>query len=335
MSLKLGKDKKSSSEVLLPTERRLQNTIVYGSVGSGKTRSMLMSMALEQLEDTNSGATFICGRGEESWLLDRLAHKMGRDVIFLHPVSDKGTSDYLETEYRTGYEMQKNLIDYVDAIKTNKIVIVDFDLAKSRKKGKQGLIKLLYHLQRAIVQNTEDHPHYVYIDDAEFSLPYIEELITYGKNHTVGTTLFLSSYKLVEARSREMSNFLDANCVTTIVMNRLTYEDMQYFDRRFYGNIENIKFVRREKNEVVVETIHDDILQVSTVEISIPSSRLITELEDEVTREKEKRKVRRRARPRGVISEIKETENNVEHGFVLPKKERRVFLDEDDFFKNL
>lgn len=335
MSLKLGTNKTSGDDVYLSSERRLQNTVVYGAIGSGKTRSMMMSMVLEQLSDVNSGATIFCGRGDESWLIDRMANKMDREVIFLHPDSDRGTSDFLETEYRTGYEMQKELIDYVDAIQKKKIVIVDFDLAKTRNKGKQGLIKLLYHLQRAIVHNTEESPHYVFIDDAEFSLPYIEELITYGKNHNVGTTLFMSSHALIEARSRELSYFLDANCATTLVMNRLTYADVTYFDRRFYGNIDNKPFKRRANNDVVIETIINDVVEVFNLEIVIPSSRLITELEDEVKREKEQRKVRRRARPRGAISKVTATDNNVEKGFPVATTESRVFLDEDDFFKSL
>lgn len=335
MSLKLGTEKNTGDDILLPTDRRFQNTVVYGAIGSGKTRSMLLSMALEQLGDTSSGATFICGRGDESWLLDRMANKLGREVLFLNPVSDRGTSDYLETEYSSGYEMQKNLIDYVDAIRNNKIVIIDFDLAHTRKKGKKGLIKLLYHLQRAMVHNSEEHPHYVYIDDAEFSLPYISELITYGKNHAVGTTLFLSSFKLVESRSREISQFLDTNCATTIVLNRLNHEDMTYFNRRFYGEIDSKPFTRRNPNEVVVETVINNMLEVKTVEIPIPTSRLITEMEDEVIIEKEKRRARKRPRTRGLLSDVIEVDNDVITDFDEPQIKKRVFLDEEDFFKNL
>lgn len=335
MSLKLGTDKSSGNDVLLPTDRRFQNTLIFGAIGSGKTRSMLLSMAIEQLQDASSGATFICGRGDESWVLDRMAHRMGRDVLFLNPLSDRGTSDYLETEYSSGYEMQKHLIDYVDAIRNNKIVIVDFDLSNTRKKGKKGLIKILYHLQRAMVHNTEENPHYVYIDDAEFALPYISELITYGKNHSVGTTLFLSSFKLVESRSREVALFLDTYCATTIVLNRLNHEDMTYFNRRFYGKIDSKPFTRRNPNEVVVETVIDEMLEVKTVEIPIPTSRLITELEDDVVKEKERRRNRKRGRPRGVLSDIVETDNDVDQDFDESQLQNRVFLDEDDFFKNL
>lgn len=335
MALKLGTDILNKDEFLLPTEQRMQNTVVYGAIGSGKTRSMLLSMAVEQLGDTSSGATFICGRGNESWLLDRMANKMNRDVIFLHPLSDKGTADYIELEYTTGAETQKFLIDYIDAIKKKKIVIVDFHLSKTRKKGRIALVKLLYQLQRSITHNSDNSPHYVYIDDAEFTLPYIEELLKYGKESAVGTTLFLSSYKLVDSKSKELAYFLDANAATVITMNRLIHSDMVYFDNRFYGDMKNSRFRRRAKDEVVIETIIDDCVEVRNVLIKIPSMSLITELEDEVKKEKEERSVRRRPRKRGILQSIKQEDVSVESGFSRPAPTKRIFLDEDDFFNNL
>lgn len=335
MSLKLGSDILKKEDFILSTERRMQNTTIYGAIGSGKTRSMLLSMAVEQLSDMSSGATFICGRGNESWLLDRMANKMEREVIFLHPDSDKGTADYIELGYRTGAETQKFLIDYISAIQLKKIVIVDFDISKNRNTGRIALIKLLYQLQRSIIHNEEDTPHFVYIDDAEFALPYIEELLKYGKEHSIGTTLFLSSYKLIESKSRELAYFLDANIATTVVMNRLIHSDMVYFDNRFYGDMNNSHFKRRSRDEVVVETIIDDYMQVRNLNIKIPSVSLITELEDEVRKEKEERSVRRRPRRRGVLQEIKQEDVNVQEGFSKPITSKRVFLDEDDFFKSL
>lgn len=335
MSLQLGTDKHTQVEFEIPTDQRFQNTTVYGSIGSGKTRALLLAMAVQQFEDTNSGATFICGRGGASWLLDRMANKMGRDVIFLHPESDKGTADFLEMEYRTGFEMQKFLIDYIDAIQTKKIVIVDFQLSTHRKKGKQALIKFLYQIQRSIIHNSEEHPHYVYIDDAEFTLPYIEELLKYGKDHSVGTTLLLSSYRLIESKSKELALFLDANCASTIIMNRLVPADATYFNNRFYGDLKSKRTRGRPKDEVIIETVINDAVEVKNILIKIPSPTLIIELEDEVKREKKQRAIRRRPRKRGSLQRIEQTERNVEHGFPRPTETKRVFLDEDDFFKSL
>lgn len=335
MPFNLGKEKGSSNPVELTTERRLQNTVVYGSTGSGKSRSLLLSMAMQQMEDTSSGATFICTRGDMSWLLDRLANKMDREVIFLHPDSDKGTHDFLETEYRTGFEMQKNLIDYVHALEEKKIVIVDFDLATHRQKGERALIKLLYHLQRSIVTNTEDHPHFVYIDDAELTLPYIKDLLLYGKDNAVGTTLLLSSYSLLEAKSRALSYFINAYTNSTIVMNRLTHEDLTYFNRRFYGNLDHNPFKRRGEDEIVVETVRNGRVEVIGVNMVIPNSRLITELEEEVYITKVKRHKRKRPRQRGVISDVQQTNNDVEYNFNSPEKTAKVFLDEEAFLANL
>lgn len=335
MSLKLGTDKITDKDFKISADKRYQNSTVYGSIGSGKTRSMLLSMAVEQFSDINSGATFITSQGDESWLLDRMANKMGREVIFLHPDSDKGTDDFLETEYHTSYEMQKNLIDYIDAIQKKKIVIVDFDLSRNRKNGKNALIKLMYQLQRSLVYNNEEHPHHVYIDDAEFILPYIEELLKYGKDKSVGTTLFLSSYTLIEAKSRELAYFLDANTATTIVMSKLAYADYVYFDKRFYGDMNNKKFKSRKKDEVVVETIIDDVIEIRDVIIKVPSASLMTELEDEVKREKKSRIERRRPRKRGVLQEKVQSDMNVKDGFEEAISPKRIFLDEDDFFSSL
>lgn len=335
MTLNLGKEKGTDADYILPTERRLQNVAVYGSSGSGKTRSLMLSMAVEQFQDASSGATFICGRGEESWLLDRLATKMNREVIFLHPGADKGTKDFLETEYLTGLEMQKNLIDYQCAIEEKKIVIVDFDLATYRTRGKKALIKLMYHLQRSIIRNSEESPHFIYIDDAEMVLPHIEELLLYGKNNSIGTTLFLSSYSLIEARSRELAYFLNAATNTTVVMNLLAYEDFLYFDRRFYGELHSKPFRRRNKEEVVVESIRNGIVDVTGVTISIPSQRFMADIEEEVSREKLKREVRKRPRSRGILHETTQTSNDVDSGFDVPTSKSRVFLDEEDFFATL
>lgn len=335
MSFILGVEKNTQNNITLTTERRFQNTAVYGATGSGKTRHMLLSMALQQFEDMDSGATFICGRDGSSWLLGRLAERMNREVIFLHPSSDRGTYDFLETEYRTGFEMQKNLIDYEAAIEEKKIIIIDFDLASNRSKGKKGLIKLLYHLQRSIIRNTEEHPHFIYIDDAEPTLPYIEELIAYGKDNSVGTTLFLDSYNLIEAKSRELAYFLNAYISTTITMNRLSYEDFMYFERRFFGNIDHNSFMRRSKEEVVVETIVNDIVEVLKVNIRIPSQRFVTELEEEVLTEKTKRRARKKPRSRGLLSEEIQPTENVEKDFNPPTRTNKVFLDEEEFFQKL
>lgn len=335
MGFKLGEEIGTSKPIELTMERRFQNTVVYGSSGSGKTRAMLLTMALEQMEDTSSGATFICTRGDTSWLLDRLAHKMNREVIFLHPDSDKGTHDFLETEYRTGFEMQKNLIDYAQAMREKKIVIIDFDLAKNKKTGRRSLIKLLYHLQRSVVSNTEEHPHFVYIDDAEFALPYIHDLVSYGKDNAVGTTLLMSSYSLIEAQSRILAYFLNAHTNTTIVMNRLTYEDFAYFNRRFYGNMDNKQFRQRTKDEVIVETIRDGKLDVLSVKLKSPTERFISGIEEEVQIEKNKREKRKRARSKGVVHEIEQTHSDVETDFDEPPRTTKIFLDEDEFLANL
>lgn len=335
MSLELGTKKGTTDVYEIPTERRLQNTVIYGAIGSGKTRSMLLSMAVKQFEDTSSGATFICGRGEESWLLDRLAHKMNREVIFLHPAVDKGTKDYLETEYRTGLEIQKHLIDYAQAIEEKKIIIVDFDFANYRRYAQNGLTKLLYHIQRSITHNTEDSPHFIYIDDAENSLPYIRELISYGKNNAVGTTLLLSSYSLIEAQSRELAYFLNAKCSTTILMNHLSYEDFNYFERRLNKMDKLTDFRKRAGDDVVVEAIRNGVVSVDNVIITSPPQRLITEVEDEVDVEQDKLAIRRRPRVRNILHEVTQTSYNVETGFEKPIGESRVFLDEDDFLNNL
>ena len=332
MSIVLGTTYGTSKVYELSTDRRLQNTVVYGTAGSGKTRNMLLSMAIKQIEDSNSGATFICGRGGESWLIDRLANKLNREVIFLHPGVDKGTRDFIESDMVSGKEMQENLIDYAQAIEDKKIVIIDFDVANYRTDAKEALKKLLYHFQRSIVGNSEDNSHYVYIDDAENKLPYIQELLAYGSTYAIGTTLFLSSYSLVEARSRELAYFLNAHCRTTILMNQLTYEDYSYFERRLYGKRGSHNFMQRPEEEVVVEGLHNGVIDVRNIVLLKPSLRWINEIEDEVHIEQDRRNKRRRPRTRAIVHEVVQTSEPVDTGFDRPSGESRVFLDESVFF---
>lgn len=328
MSFLIGKE--GNKDIILPLDKRLQNTVVYGASGSGKSRYLYMHFAKEQLEDRTSGATFICGKGNQSWLLERLARKHNRDVVFLHPDSDKGTNEYLKTDFKTGLETQKHLIDYVDAMKNNKIVIVDFDLARTRKKGKDAMVKFLYHLQRAMVENSDEHPHFVYIDDAEPHLRYLQDLITYGINYSVGTFLFLSSYSLLEVKSRELAYFLNTYCMNTITMNRLSPEDFSYFSRRFYGEVIVKDFKRRERNELVAELIIDGKLEVITIQTKYMNKKLLSELEEEANTTKRKRGKRKHPRKRGVV-EKKQTEEDIKHGFSNPPRMGKVFVSEEEY----
>lgn len=336
--LKLGKDGRKNFS--LPYDVRLQNAVVYGAKGSGKSRFLLPYLANEQAEDAESGATFICNKGNTSWLLVKLFEKYNREVVYLNPRVDAGAKDLIDLNYQTGSELDKQVINFTDAIQNKKIVIIDLELPRTRNDGRKSLINLLYHLQRAMVENTADTPHFVYFDDADDFLPYIHDLLFYGTEFQFGTTLFLQSFNLLEIRSRELTSFLNANCATTIMMSLLSYEDGAYFERRFNGRIANVEGVRgRNMEQLLVESNLNGKGTVTQVAIKFFTERTLLEFEEEVERQQVKakqaqapKKMTRSSRRPSAAFESMDAKETVVTGFREVKKINKVFLNESDYF---
>lgn len=336
--LLLGKERER--EYTMPYDIRLQNMVVYGAKGSGKSRYLLPYFAKEQLEDRDAGATFICGKGDVSWLIYQLSKKYSRKVHFLTPSLDEGTDDLINLGIETGHEMEKNVLNYTKAIQAKDIVIIDLELSKTRHLGEKALIRLLYHLQRAMVENTAESPHFVYFDDAESYIPYIHDLLYYGKEYHFGTTLFLQSFSLLDSKSKELTQFLNANCSSTMAMGLLSYDDIGYFYRRFRGEMKDDSFRNRKATDVVLETIVNGKREVANLTMKFIPPRTMTEFEEEANLLKSKKE------KTGNIATYSEgnithfpkifdntgTTETVQSGFRPPARMRKVFLSEQDYF---
>lgn len=335
--LTLGKEREQ--EYTMPYDIRLQNMVVYGAKGSGKSRYLLPYFAKEQLEDRDSGATFICGKGDVSWLIYQLAKKYSRKVHFLTPSLDEGTNDLINLGLETGHEMEKNVLNYHEAVKEKDIVIIDLELSKTRHLGEKALTRLLYHLQRAMVENTAASPHFVYFDDSERYIPYIHDLLYYGKEYCFGTTLFLQSYSLLDSKSKELTSFLNANCASTLAMGLLAYDDINYFHRRFRGDMKDDKFRHRNLTDIVLETVVKGKREVVNLTMKFIPARTMTEFEEEANILKTKKKGGEMALySEGNITHFPTPAENtgtietVHSGFRPPARMRKVFLSEQDYF---
>ncbi|MFJ8528290.1 hypothetical protein [Bacillus sp. NPDC094106] len=257
---------------------RLGNTLVVGSKNTGKTTKLLPIMAQNDINNKECGATFIVGRKDISCMLYGMAKKAKRKVVFLKPSIDENAHKLL---YFKSYEhnRMKEIIDYEEAISKKMIVIIDMEYAQNGNDGIRATAMLLSQLQLSMQVNEDSKvsPHFIYIDDAQYYLPYIELLLTCGDDYGIGTTLFIQSKSQMIDETSDYTNILQPNINNFIFMNSLVYEDCIYYQKQqVYFTLK--EFVGRKYNQIICETkTEEGERSVTMDELSLISE---TEIED-------------------------------------------------------
>lgn len=287
-TLILGKIRDVNFEI--PYEVRMQNIAFFGSKGSGKTERILPMLANEQLDRRQEGALFVVENRKISWMLYALAKKYHRDVLFLSPSHHQGMKELIEIGVSSIHDIQNQLVDFSEAMKEGKIIIVDAEPYKYQKKAVDLVASLLMNLQTNLHYNTHETPFFVYIDDGDLYLPYTKDLLMYGEQFGVGSILFFQGRSYMYAQSPALNYFVESNIRTTVLTNALIYDDFKYFKDRFFGEAEDEStLLQRKQHQLLVETIDQKgNRQATFTDVRFLSSQLFREIEDEVERLREK-----------------------------------------------
>ena len=254
MNLNIGKKEKKGL-IFIPYENRFLNTIVFGKKASGKTNEVLFSFANQDLENKDVGATFIVNKGEIAYSLYTLAKYYKRKVTIIKPSININISNKFlwDREYNYDY-INNNIIDYKKAIKNKEIVIIDMETLKYKEDGIKATAKLLLQLQIDMQETdlTLRTPHFLYIDDANMYLPYIDSFLIFGNNFNIGTTLFFQSRNQFKTKDFNYSSLVDNNVMNTILLTPIDVEDVSYFLKQFFEQTEPA-FYNRGHLEIIYE----------------------------------------------------------------------------------
>lgn len=246
-------------------------------------------IANEQLALPGEGALFVVGDSQIGWMIYAMAQKYHRDVSFLSPTYHNGMKELMDIGVTDLKNIQTQLFDFEKAMNERKIVIIDAEPYRHRKKSIELVGSVLMSLQSLMHTNSHDTPFFVYLEEGDTYLPYIKDLMLYGNQFGLGTILFLQSRSLMHAKSPQLSYFVEANIRTNILANGLVYDDFVYFKQRLLGDGEDDNFIlQRKKEQLVVETLVKDMKTVKSVDVRFLAPQLYRELEEESERLKKK-----------------------------------------------
>lgn len=271
-------------------DMRMQNIAFYGSKGSGKSNHVLPMLANEQLDRRSEGALFIIEKSDISWMLYALAKKYHREVLFLTPSCNAEMKTLINSGVSDVSDVDK-LVNFVDILQQKKIVIIDAEPYRYQKKSVDLVATLLMKLQTNMHHNSHETPFFVYIEDGDLYLPYVKDLITYGGQFGIGSTLFFQGRALMNAQSPVLSYFVEANIRTTVLMNALIYDDFKYFKERFYGEAEDDAIMmQRKQNQLLVESVDaSGNRKISFTDVRFVAPQIIREVVEEAANLREKK----------------------------------------------
>ena len=245
-------------DLYIPESSRYLNSLVLGLKGTGKTSEVLPMFILQDLKNKKAGATIILTKKEMAYSVYALAKKYKRKVKLLKPSINNEISNKLlwQTAYSYDY-INEFIINYKEAIKKKEIVIIDMEILKYKSEGLRAVAMLLLQLQLDIQETdiTQKTPHYLYIDDAQYYLPFIEHLLSFSDNYNLGITLFMQSRSQFIKNGKDYTSIIDNNIRTTLLLNSLTVDDIKFYSERFYEHENLSNFYNRKLNSFIYETL--------------------------------------------------------------------------------
>ena len=262
----------SLDSIHLTEKSRQLNTLVLGVKGTGKSNNVLPSFAKQDFTANDAGCTFIVGTKDMAYTLYALAKLSGKkkkDIIMLKPSANMGVISLFDmNEY--DYDKVKELIDFKEAIRKKKVVIIDMEWEKYRNYAIKATAMLMIQLQMDMqdTKSTSKKPHNIYIDDAYLYLPFIELFLVASKSYNLSITLFMQSRRQFNQGGIDYSSLIDNNVRNLILMNGITYEDAEFyrksliFNKMFSKNDSNKMeaFLRYNKDIIEVKELSNGFL---------------------------------------------------------------------------
>lgn len=225
---------KISLDSIHVTEKSRQlNTLVLGIKGTGKSENVLPSFAKQDFTADEAGCTFIVGTKDMAYTLYALAKLSGKkkkDIIMLKPSVNMVVNSLFDmNEY--DYDKIAGLIDFKEAIRKKKVVIIDMEWEKYRNYAIKATAMLMIQLQMDMQDTkcTSKKPHNIYIDDAYLYLPFIELFLVASKSYNLSVTLLMQSRRQFTQGGVDYSTLIDNNVRNLILMNGITYEDAEFY----------------------------------------------------------------------------------------------------------
>lgn len=228
-----------SKGIELSEESRFLNTLVLGKKKSGKTNNLMLSFVKQDLENSDCGLTIITSKKDIAYTIAAMAKEAGRknkDIIVLKPSASFNVINEMLWMKEYNYEQIASMIDYKDAIKKKKVIIIDMEYSKYRDYALRATAMLLMQLQLDMqdVKKTMKRKHFVYIDDAISYFPFIELLLTTGEEYNVATMLFMQSREELNVFKNKETYFslLDNNVRNIIYTSAINYNDALFYHKQ-------------------------------------------------------------------------------------------------------
>lgn len=247
-------------EVYISNECRYQNTLILGTKGTGKTTKVLPFLVEQDLQNKECGVTIITTKHDMAYNIYTLAKKYKREVVILKPSINNEISNKLlwKQEYNYDY-INEYIINYKEAIKKKQIIIIDMEILKYKSEGLRAVAMLLLQLQLDIQETdiTQRKPHFMYIDDAYYYLPFLEHLLNFSDDYNLGLTLLMQSRNQLFRNGKNYSYLIDNMVRNILLLNSLTKDDVTYYSSKIFQqeNLNLSNFYDRKTNSFIYETI--------------------------------------------------------------------------------
>lgn len=258
MRLRFGQNA-DKSPVFISEKSRYGNLLILGAKNSGKSSTVLPMLARQDIMNGDCGLTFVVDKKDIAYTLYAMAKEQGRKVEMLKPSANFDiANDFIQRDKYDYAYINECVIDYKDAIKKKKVVIIDMEYAKYRQSAIRATAMLLMQLQIDMqdTQATLKRPHFVYIDDAHRYLPFIELLLTSGDDYGMATVLLMQGRSLLNIYDADYASLIDVNVRNTILMNGITFDDAKYYSDRFF-DIPLREIVDRKEGQIMYEIVNN------------------------------------------------------------------------------
>lgn len=237
--LKFGKDGKTTygEDVTIGDQGRLSNIMVLSTKNSGKTHYLIPLMVNQDMENKDAGMTIIVGRSEIAYELYAMAKKHKRKVKLLKPSTNFNVLNQLLYAKTWDYDMiNDHIINFKESIRKKEVIIIDMETESYSMHSIKAVDMLLMQLQSDMMDTdiTGRRRHYVYIDEAYRYIDFLNNLLEYGDDYNVSTTLFFQSRSQFINENNDYTSLINNNVRNVILLQGLTYEDAQYYTNYLY-----------------------------------------------------------------------------------------------------